>query len=127
MNVQEELSYGEAQEVKIELQRETYPGKLNVSFTRGFVSSQAFVDRFGDLSGLIPVSADEGLDFVPSHADAENALKWMGFEAYDSILKLLDEAIEDIALFIILDGLRYALFYETSLTRPSPTNCRRTR
>ena len=43
----DELSYGEPQEAAIELRRETYPGKLNVTFTRGFVSSQAFVDRYG--------------------------------------------------------------------------------
>lgn len=30
-----ELSYGEAQEAGIVLARETYPGKLNVTFTRG--------------------------------------------------------------------------------------------
>jgi len=41
------LSYGEAQEAALELRRETYPGVLNVAFTRGFVSSQAFVDRYG--------------------------------------------------------------------------------
>ena len=38
MNDADELSYGEAQEVPIELRRETYPGRLNVAFTRGFVS-----------------------------------------------------------------------------------------
>ena len=46
MNEEGELSYGEAQEAAIELRRETYPGKLNVTYTRGFVSSQAFVDFY---------------------------------------------------------------------------------
>ena len=46
MNNKDELSYGESQPVSIELRRETYPGKINVAFTRGFVSSQAFVDRY---------------------------------------------------------------------------------
>jgi hypothetical protein len=41
------LSYGEAEEAALELRRDTYPGELNVAFTRGFVSSQAFVDRYG--------------------------------------------------------------------------------
>ena len=41
MNDKNELSYGEVQEAKLELRRETYPGQLNVAFTRGFVSSQA--------------------------------------------------------------------------------------
>ena len=98
------LSYGEPQQAGIELRRETYPGKLNVTFTRGFVSSQAFVDKYGGktpsetqtlLSQLLPASADEGLDFEPSHTQAEAALKWMGFEARSAILEVLDEAIED--------------------------------
>jgi hypothetical protein len=46
MNKSGELSYGDSQEASIELRRETYPGLLNVCYTRGFVSSQAFVDRF---------------------------------------------------------------------------------
>jgi hypothetical protein len=47
MNALDELSYGEAQKVSVELRRETYPGEVNLAFTRGFVSSQAFVDRYG--------------------------------------------------------------------------------
>src|SRR5215210_2017388 len=69
MNALGELSYGEPQEAAIELRRETYPGQLNVTFTRGFVSSQAFVDQFapdGSVSTLLPAKADEGLSFVPT-------------------------------------------------------------
>lgn len=99
MNESDELSYGEAQTVAIELRRETYPDQLNVTFTRGFVSSQAFVDNFvtedHGVSSLIPSSADEGLDFVPTHPRAERALAWMGFEARDAILEVLDDAIAD--------------------------------
>src|SRR6476646_8007903 len=40
MGKDETLSYGESQQADIVLARETYPGKLNVTFTRGFVSSQ---------------------------------------------------------------------------------------
>jgi hypothetical protein len=64
MNAADELSYGEAQEAGLELRRETYPRKLNVTFTRGFVSSQAFVDRHeskGPIKTLLPSDADEGL------------------------------------------------------------------
>ena len=46
MDEEDRLSQGEPQEADIELRRETYPGQVNVTFTRGFVSSQAFVDRF---------------------------------------------------------------------------------
>lgn len=97
MNDKDELSYGEAQEAAIELRRETYPGKLNVCFTRGFVSSQAFVDHYGAdaIPKLLPAKADEGLDFVPTHPKADEALAWMGFEARSAILEVLDQAIAD--------------------------------
>lgn len=99
MSASGELSYGEAQTAGIVLARETYPGKLNVTFTRGFVSSQAFVDRYvtdhDGMKTLIPGKADEGLEFAPSHPKAEEALKWMGFEARSAILEVLDAAIAD--------------------------------
>ena len=98
MNDQDELSYGAAQTAAIELRRETYPGKLNVAFTRGFVSSQAFVDRYesvAPISTLLPKKADQGLTFVPTHPRAREALAWMGFEARHAILELLDQAIVD--------------------------------
>ena len=98
MNDQDELSYGEQQVAAIELRRETYPGKLNVTFTRGFVSSQAFVDRYesvAPISTLLPKNADAGLTFVPSHPKAKEALAWMGFEARHAILEVLDQAIAD--------------------------------
>lgn len=104
MNDNDELSYGEPQRAEIELRRETYPGKLNVTFTRGFVSSQAFVDKFGGktpketaqlISSLLPAKSDLGLKFTATHPKAKDALQWMGFEARSAILEVLDEAIAD--------------------------------
>ena len=97
MNDKDELSYGEPQEAKIELSRETFPGKLNVTFTRGFVSSQAFVDKFGAdaIPKLLPSKAAGGLEFVPTLAKSEAALAWMGFEARSAILEVLDEGVAD--------------------------------
>jgi len=97
MNEADELSYGESQQAAIELRRETYPGVLNVTFTRGFVSSQAFVDRYGKdaIKTLLPLKADKGLDFTPTHPKADEALAWMGFEARTAILEVLDQAIAD--------------------------------
>ncbi len=98
MNASDELSYGEEQTVRIALQRDTMPGKLNVSFTRGFVSSQAFVDRFeskGAISTLIPAKSDDGLSFISKHPDAAFAHEWMGFEARSVLLEILDSAIKD--------------------------------
>ena len=98
MGADDVLSYGETQTVAIELRRETYPGLLNVAFTRGFVSSQAFVDLYesaGPISTLLPPNADAGLDFVPTHPEAAKALAWMGFEARQALLDVLDAAIAD--------------------------------
>lgn len=99
MNDLDELSYGESQDVEIELRRETYPDLLNVTFTRGFVSSQAFVDRYvtstDGIKTLLPAKADDGLDFVPTHPQAKEALAWMGFEARNAIIEVLDRAIAE--------------------------------
>jgi phosphatidylserine/phosphatidylglycerophosphate/cardiolipin synthase-like enzyme len=98
MNAKDELSYGEPQEAAIELRRETYPGKLNVTFTRGFVSSQAFVDRYavaGAVDTLLPPDAESGLKFKAKHPKKDEALAWMGFEARSAILEVLDAAVAD--------------------------------
>lgn len=94
------LSYGEVQQADIELQAETYPGELNIAFTRGFISSQAFVDKFGSgegsVSAILPATANAGLSFKPKDATKEEtALAWMGFEARTVILGALDAAIAD--------------------------------
>jgi phosphatidylserine/phosphatidylglycerophosphate/cardiolipin synthase-like enzyme len=94
------LSLGEPQQVDIALRRETHPGQLNIAYTRGMVSSQAFVDRYASvapISTLLPARAHDGLRFKPTHPQAAAALRWMGFEARSVLLDLLDEAIADPA------------------------------
>lgn len=97
MDEKDKLSYGEPQTAAIALGGETHPAKLNVAFTRGCVSSQAFVDDYGAaaIPELLPTDADKGLEFVPTYPKAEEALNWMGFEARRAILGLLDQALED--------------------------------
>ena len=100
MNPDDSLRFGEAQQAAVELRRETYPGQLNVTFTRGFMSSQAFVDQYlsaGPISTLLPASASDGPSFTPTHPRAKEALAWMGFEARQCILEVLDKAIADPA------------------------------
>jgi phosphatidylserine/phosphatidylglycerophosphate/cardiolipin synthase-like enzyme len=100
MDEEDRLSQGVPQEAAIELRRETYPGQVNVTFTRGFVSSQAFVDRyekFGKINTLLPAKADQGLKFKPTHKKKDEALAWMGFEARETILDLLDQALKEKA------------------------------
>lgn len=95
------LSYGPFQEAGIELEADTYPGQLNICFTRGFISSQAFVDNFGTNGGvgtIIPQndsSTFKGIDFTPTAPNAETALSWMGFEARAAILNSLDLSTAD--------------------------------
>ncbi|HMI41673.1 MAG TPA: phospholipase D-like domain-containing protein [Sphingomicrobium sp.] len=96
MNSEGILAAGVPQQVDLEIYSETDPGKINIAFTRGYVSSQSFVDRFGGEEGfgkLIPPTADAGNDFVPTHDKADEAYQWMGFEARERILDLLDKAI----------------------------------
>lgn len=91
------LSSGEPQTVSIALMRETLPGQLNIAFTRGFISSQAFVKRWqpgGKLTTLVPGNVKQGLTFKPTHKQAKEAYEWMGFEARSAITELLDEAIK---------------------------------
>jgi PLD-like domain len=100
MDEEDRLSQGEPQEADIELRRETYPGQINVTFTRGFVSSQMFVDRyekFGNIKTLIPGKAKDGLKFKATHPKKDEALAWMGFEVRETILGLLDQAIKEKA------------------------------
>jgi len=127
MDEHDVLSYGDVQDAEIELARETCPGQLNVAFTRGFVSSQAFVDRFergGPISTLLPTSAAEGLTFVPSHPEAEAALDWMGFEARSAILELLDQAIADETTMVYV--VAYDLNEPEVVNRLESLGCRLT-
>ena len=97
MNESGEVSRGEPQTAAIALMRETHPGQINIAFTRGFISSQAFVTRFqpdGTITTLVPGNGKQGLEFTPTHKRAEEAYEWMGFEARSAILELLDEAIK---------------------------------
>ena len=92
------LTYGEKQEASIQLASETYPGVMNVGFTRGFIASQAFVSHFGQNGGvgtIIPKNGDDGMEFVPTDPKAPEALDWMGFEARRIMLTVLDEALGD--------------------------------
>ena len=98
MNAKGELSYGEPQEVAIELRRETYPGEAErrlharlrvVAGVRRQVRSRTSIPHAPARQGGC------GLDFVPTHPKADEALAWMGFEARSAILEVLDEAIAD--------------------------------
>ncbi len=118
MDAAGQLSQGQPQTADVVLGRETYPGQLNVAFTRGFVSSQAFVDRYahqGAFSTLLPAKAEKGLTFEPTHPKSSDAHTWMGFEARKVILGLLDEAVADRAAQVQVVG--YDLNYPDIVSR----------
>lgn len=83
----------------------TYDGFLDVGFTRNFASSQAYVDRYGNLPEPIPPTADEGLEFqkLPN----TDVYDWLGFEAVELLFGFLDEAVDDPD--ITVDALAYDL------------------
>jgi len=92
------LTAGEAVSEEIVLGDETVPGQLNIAFTRGYIASQAFLDRYGgqaQLRTLLPGTAAAGMSFTPSHPRKDEAYPWMGFEARRVILDLLDRALTD--------------------------------
>lgn len=98
MDAEGRLSYGEAQAAGISIQGQTYPGVLNIGFTRGFVASQAFSQRFnkdGKALTILPGDTDDPLKFKSPDPLADQAQEWMGFEARKMIAEVLDAAIKD--------------------------------
>ena len=94
------INSGDVQEATANLCNETYPGELNVAFTRGFIASQAFINNFGDnkdISTLLAGKADDGLKFVAKDpAKQAAAFEWMGYKSRRAILDLLDNAVKDV-------------------------------
>ncbi len=98
MDAKGALSEGDAVTQEVVLGDETFPGAMNIAFTRGYIASQAFIDRYGGqaaLKTLLPARVGDGFKFVPTHPQKDDAYAWMGFEARRVILGLLDMAVAD--------------------------------
>ncbi len=100
------LQTGDVVENTISLNPQTIDGFLNVGFTRGFASSQAYVDRFDNETGILPAlnspdSASLAHDMVPF----ERHYAWLGFEARRLVHQLIEEVAADPEL--TLDALIY--------------------
>ena len=76
--------------LEIPLEPVTYAGKLDVGFTRGMASSQAYAERFGNDATIIPTEEQSGLAFKKKMPP--DAYEWLGFEAYQLIFNFLDDA-----------------------------------
>ena len=84
--------HGTAIELQISLDPVTYDGFLDVGFTCTFASSQAYAEKYGTKTDIIPALADEGLAFQKQPGDTYD---WLGFEVHDRIFQFLREAVED--------------------------------
>lgn len=107
------LEPGTSIDLGVSLAPVTYDGFIDVGFTRGFASSQAFRDKFPDTTNLdeigrriIPSDADAGLEFTKAKAP-KDIYDWLGFEAYDLIFSFLDDVVADPT--VTLDVLAYDL------------------
>ena len=90
----------------ISLAPETIRDFVNVGFTRGFASSQAYRDKFKNNPDILPApnapaKDNLGHDMAPHEA----AYAWLGFEARRLIMDTLQEVVDDPALS--LDALVY--------------------
>ena len=90
----------------ISLEPETIKDFVNVGFTRGFTSSQAYRDKFQNNPKILPppnAPAEDNLthDMAPHEA----AYAWLGFEARRLIMDTLQEVVDDEDL--TLDALIY--------------------
>lgn len=106
------LKAGTQIEVQIPLDPVTYAGKLDVGFTRGFASSQAYAERFGNDPSIVPSGAQKGLSFKKKTPN--DVYEWLGFEAYELIFKFLDDALKEGCS---LDVLAYDLNEPDIVTR----------
>jgi hypothetical protein len=119
------LKPGTSIDLDISLDPQTYQGFLDVGFTRGFASSQAFRDKFAadsdvDVMGakIIPRAGLSGLSFkkvAPGAIAQGDIYEWMGFEAHDLVFSFLDDAVADPA--VSLDVFAYDLNEPDFLSR----------
>jgi phosphatidylserine/phosphatidylglycerophosphate/cardiolipin synthase-like enzyme len=89
---EDQVEPGPKQSVEVELVSAAYP-KFQLAFTRGYVSSQAYVERFHD-KPLIPTPQTVDYDTSPF----DDQYEWLGSRARDLIFGFIDEAIADSSL-----------------------------
>lgn len=86
------LKEGPKAEFSLPLWDEGY-GKLNVGFTRGYLSSQAYASRF-DNADIAPTPATAVFDTKPF----EKQYEWLGAHAGKLVYEVIDETVKDKSL-----------------------------
>jgi PLD-like domain len=90
----------------ISLDPKTIDGFVNVGFTRGFASSQAYADRFDNESGILPPpEAPSAASLEQNMAPFQANYDWLGFEVRRLIIDVLEQVKNDPTL--TLDALIY--------------------
>ena len=106
MNASGQLTSGAQVENAISLDPKTIDGFVNVGFTRGFASSQAYADRFDNESGILPpIGAPSAANLDQDMAPFQEHYEWLGFEVRRLIIEVLEQVKNDPAL--TLDALIY--------------------
>lgn len=104
------LSRGRSVTGAIDLSHQTVGGVLDVGFTRGYASSQAYADkvRFPCQARVLPpVGAADPADLNHDMSGCGNEYEWLGFEGRATVYGLLDEAHADPS--VTVDALLYEL------------------
>jgi hypothetical protein len=104
------LVRGQAVEAAIDLSHQTISGILDVGFTRGYASSQAYADaaRFPCQHRILPPPGSAPpADLEHNMSTCQREYDWLGFESRATIYSLLDEAEADAA--VTVDAMLYEL------------------
>ncbi|NVZ52748.1 hypothetical protein HX792_20555 [Pseudomonas sp. B6002] len=100
------LSKGVSLENQVSLEAQTISDFVNIGFTRGFASSQAYGDRFNNETRILPPPGSAPRAYLDlDMAPFERNYAWLGFEARQLILNVLDQVDNDPEL--TLDALIY--------------------
>lgn len=100
------LVKGSSVENAISLAPETHGNVMNVGFTRGFASSQAYTDkkRFPNYDKILPANKGKG-ELTFDTEPFQKHYTWLGFEARKLIFDFLDQALDDTDLRV--DAMYY--------------------
>jgi hypothetical protein len=98
------LTAGNSTTSTVSLDPTAYSNFLDIGFTRGYASSQAYDDLFNADPNVIPKTGASGIAFDKSKSPA-GVYQWLGFEAYDLIFNTLKEVVSDATL--LMDAFTY--------------------
>lgn len=100
------LRKGVSVDAQVSLEAQTISQFVNIGFTRGFASSQAYGDRFDNETRILPPARSAPRAYLDlDMAPFERNYQWLGFEARQLILQVLEQVASDPGL--TLDALIY--------------------